>query len=317
MVPTMALVCAPNSSRCNTATAFICYQNLKLYIFCCCFILFDAMCVCVFFPSVSFNEMFVNLHFIAFCRAHILFSLWIYFFSRLLLHLNTSWCFDRITVIFIYIYGYEANIWLQLYFVSFFLCTDFFNAISCDLERISNWLWKRPTCELSDGLINMNAPRYTSIACYGLLKWISNQWKNYISILWGGAIQQHFVAQTVRAIWKCTQEQDCLQLNEQINTAFIRLIALSTDNFQVQLNEPISHDIPDGVNSRPNAPTSTMIYFISKWKELLLCKRFVDKEQQKHQNNINLQHVGTDIHTHTRSSAHVAKRFRANKLWAF
>lgn len=35
------------------------------------------------------------------------------------------------------------------------------------------------------------------------------------------------------------QEQDCLQLNEQINTAFIWLIAFSTDNFQVQLNEPM------------------------------------------------------------------------------
>lgn len=43
------------------------------------------------------------------------------------------------------------------------------------------------------------------------------------------------------------QEQDCLQLNEQINTAFIRLIALSADNFQVQLNKPKRYD----VNNRP------------------------------------------------------------------
>lgn len=43
------------------------------------------------------------------------------------------------------------------------------------------------------------------------------------------------------------QEQDCLQLNEQINTAFLRLIALSADNFQVQLNKPKRYD----VNNRP------------------------------------------------------------------
>lgn len=47
------------------------------------------------------------------------------------------------------------------------------------------------------------------------------------------------------------QEQDCLQLNEQINTAFIRLIALSADNFQVQLNKPKRYD----VNNRPMATT--------------------------------------------------------------
>lgn len=50
------------------------------------------------------------------------------------------------------------------------------------------------------------------------------------------------------------QEQDCLQLNEQINTAFIWLIGFSADNFQVQLNEPMFHHpytYTDGVNNRP------------------------------------------------------------------
>lgn len=63
------------------------------------------------------------------------------------------------------------------------------------------------------------------------------------------ASSKAFVAKVsdIEYMYRMQQEQDCLQLNEQINTAFIRLIALSTDNFQVQLNKPMRY----GVNNRP------------------------------------------------------------------
>lgn len=63
------------------------------------------------------------------------------------------------------------------------------------------------------------------------------------------ASSRAFVAKVsdIEYMYRMQQEQDCLQLNEQINTAFIRLIALSTDNFQVQLNKPMRY----GVNNRP------------------------------------------------------------------
>lgn len=51
-------------------------------------------------------------------------------------------------------------------------------------------------------------------------------------------MQEPFVWQRSDMKMQQDQDQDYLQLNEQINTAFIRLIALSTDNFQVQWNEP-------------------------------------------------------------------------------
>lgn len=75
------------------------------------------------------------------------------------------------------------------------------------------------------------------------------------------------------------QEQDCLQLNEQINTAFIRLIALSADNFQVQLNKPKRYD----VNNRPmqqqqnkitsHTPCHVMPQFSSIFYRLKMLKR--------------------------------------------
>lgn len=63
------------------------------------------------------------------------------------------------------------------------------------------------------------------------------------------ASSKAFVAKVsdIEYMYRMQQEQDCLQLNEQINTAFIRLIALSADNFQVQLNKPMRY----GVNNRP------------------------------------------------------------------
>lgn len=83
---------------------------------------------------------------------------------------------------------------------------------------------------------------------------------------------EHFVVWCGKGLWSikhadCVQqEQDCLQLNEQINTAFIWLIAFSTDNFSSSLEWANTLDpAARGVNSRPKC--NSTIYFIgSEWR---------------------------------------------------
>lgn len=170
----------------------------------------------------------------------------------MLLHLNTSWCSKCWTEIFIYIYDMKLITFAIIFrfFVHFFIQFSFDLARFNQNARMTN-MWTRWTIDMKRLCIDCMRRAV-------VLKWISNQSKKLYPIC--EPIQEHLWQKTDM---KMQQEQDCLQLNEQINTAFIRLIALSTDNFQVHLNEPIYNDMVSTVVQCTQATR-----FILSWSEL-------------------------------------------------
>lgn len=113
------------------------------------------------------------------------------------------------------------------------------------------------------------------------------------------------------------QDQDCLQLNEQINTAFIRLIALFTDNFQVQLRMS-QYDMVSTVDQMQQHDKFYRLFkrHKEKWSYLARSKSIPPIQATTHTHTQN-NHKFPVCNTWHARSVRATNRFRANKLCGF